>query len=170
VKHYIPLLLLAISACGDDSISTQSARFGHLSFEVPSDWERHDANRRSVEISEWSPDENPRKESITVIRSQTSPAVAKAGVPALTPLLAEAQKSLTSVRASRVSQVTTSRGLAGARIELDFIPPDSKDSYHRIHVVFVDRTGALVHVLYTAKKPSANTFEIVLNSLRNEEV
>lgn len=169
MKRCIPLLVLAVSACGDESITTQSAKLGRISFEIPAEWDRHDANRRSVEISEWTPDENSRKESITVIRSQTSPAVAKAGVPALMPLLAEAQKSLSNVRASRASQVTTARGLIGARIELDFVPPGSKNSYHRIHAVFVDGTGALVHVLYTARKPSSKAFEVVLNTLHTEE-
>jgi hypothetical protein len=169
MKRTLGLAVLAVSACSDDAVATQTVQLAQLSFDVPADWERHDANRRAVEISEWTPDDNPRKESITVIRSQTSPAVAKAGVPALTPLLADAQKSLASVHASRVSSVTTARGLTGARIDVDFVPPGSKDRYHRVHAVFVDTTGALVHVLYTAQKPNAQAFEVVLNSLRNEE-
>lgn len=161
--------LLVVSACGDSSIATQRAQVAQLSFDVPAEWERHDANRRAVEISEWTPDENPRKESLTIIRSQTSPAVAKAGVPALLPLLAQAQKSLPNVHASRVQPVTTARGLSGARVDLDFVPPGSKVSYHRTHLVFVDSQGALVHVLYTAQHPNAKAFEVVLDSLRNEE-
>jgi hypothetical protein len=142
---------------------------GSLSFDVPAEWVRHDANRHAVEISDWTPEENPRKESITVIRTQSSPAVAKAGVVALTPLLADSQKSLGNVSASRVSQISTTRGISGARIEVDFVPPGSKSSYHRIHAVFVDSTGALVHLLYTARQPNATAFDVVLNSIRSEE-
>jgi len=169
MKRFMGLALLAASACSDDSIATQNVQIASLSFDVPAEWERHDANRREVEISEWTPDENPRRESITIIRSRTSPAVANAGVPALTPLLAESQKSLANVRASRVTSVTTARGLSGARIDLDFVPSGAKSSYHRIHAVFVDRTGALVHVLYTARQPNAKAFDLVLDSLRSEE-
>lgn len=169
MKRFIGLLVLAASACGDDSIATQNVQIASLSFDVPAEWERHDANRRDVEISEWTPNENPRKESITIIRSQTSPAVAKAGVPALTPLLAASQKSLAKVHSSRVTAVTTARGLSGARVDLDFVPPGAKSSYHRIHAVFVDRTGALVHVLYTARQPNGKAFDLVLDSLRSEE-
>jgi hypothetical protein len=160
---------LGAIGCGSDAIPTQNVQVASLAFDVPAEWERHDANRHSVEISEWAPDENPRKESITVIRTQTSPAVAKVGVPALEPLLAASQRSLPNVRASAVKRLTTVQGLAAARIELDFVPPGTTSSYHRIHAVFVDRTGALVHLLYTAQRPNAQTFETVLNSVRNGE-
>jgi hypothetical protein len=169
VKHLVGMALLAASACSTDAVATQRAQLASLSFDVPADWERHDANRRSVEISEWSPDENPRKESITVIRSQTSPAVAKAGVSAWEPLLAASQKSLTNVRASRVTRLTTARGISAARVELDFVPAGAKQSYHRIHAVLVDSTGTLVHVLYTAQQPNPKVFDAVIHSLRNEE-
>jgi hypothetical protein len=169
MRALIGVALVAASACGNDSLATQNVHIGSLSFDVPSEWERHDANRRAVEISEWTPEENARKESLTVIRSQTSPAVAKAGAPALTPLLEEAQKSLANVHASRVTQLMTPRGIAGARIEVDFVPPGSKENYHRVHAVFVDGAGALVHVLYTARQPNPKAFDVVLNSLRSEE-
>lgn len=172
LKHLVlTTLVVAASGCSSDSdeIATQNVKLASLSFDVPAEWDRHDANRRAGEISEWSPDDNVRKESITVIRTQTSPAVAKAGVSALTPLLAASQKSLTNVRASRVTELTTARGVSAARIDLDFVPPGSKTSYHRIHAVFIDGKGALVHVLYTALKPNAKAFEMVLSSLRNGE-
>jgi hypothetical protein len=169
VNRLVGLVLVAASACGSEAIATQTVQLASLSFDVPADWERHDADRRSVAISEWAPDDNARKQSITVIRSETSPAVAKVGVSALEPLLAASQRSLTKVRASKVKRVTTARGLTVARIELDFVPPGMSESYHRIHVVFVDGTGGLVHVLYTALKPDAQAFAVVLNSLRNEE-
>jgi hypothetical protein len=171
MKRVAVLMLVAVAAgcSSSDSIAIQSVEVASLAFDIPADWQRHDANRRGVAISEWVPEDNERKESVTVIRTETSPAVAKADVSALTPLLAAAQKSLPQVRASRVTPVTTARGLSGARIEVDFIPPGMKQSYHRIHVVLVDGSGALVHVLYTARSPNRKALDLVLDSIRREE-
>jgi hypothetical protein len=165
VKRVIGTLLLVAAGCGGGSDATQSVQLASLTFDVPASWERHDANRRQVEISEWAPDQNPRRESITVIRTLTAPAVASAGQVALPPLLAASQKALANARTSRVTSVTTDKGLAGARVEVDFVPPGLKATYHRTHVVLLDGFGALVHVLYTAREPNAATLNAVLASI-----
>jgi hypothetical protein len=165
LKRVIAVLALVAAGCGDSADATQSVQLASLTFDVPAGWERHEANRRDVEISEWAPDQNPRKESITVIRTQTAPAVAKAGLSALPPLLAASQKGLANARASRVTSVTTERGLAGARVDVDFVPPGLKTTYHRIHVILLDGSGALVHVLYTAREPNATALNAVLSSI-----
>lgn len=163
------LLLIAVVGCDSDSIEGQAVQLSSLAFEVPAEWQRQDANRRGVSISEWAPYENARKESITVIRTETSPAVAKAGVGAVEPLLAAAQRSLRGVRASRVARLTTAKGMSGARVDIDFVPPGTDASYHRVHVVLVDGTDALVHVLYTARSPSSSVLDLVLASIHREE-
>lgn len=168
MKHLAGLALLATVACSSDSIETQSVEVASLAFDVPATWQRRDANRRHVAIAEWVPEDNERKESVTVIRTETSPAVAKAGAPAVEPLLVAAQRSLANVRASRVKRVTTARGMSGARVDIEFVPPGVEDRYHRTHVVLVDGS-ALVHVLYTARAPNAAVLELVLASIHREE-
>lgn len=168
MKHLACLVLVTMPACSSDSIETQSVEVASVAFDVPATWQRHDANRRGVAIAEWIPDENGRKESVTVIRTETSPAVAKAGTASVEPLLIAAQKSLANVRASRVKRVTTARGMSGARVDIEFVPSGLEDRYHRTHVVLVDGS-ALVHVLYTARAPNAAVLELVLASIHHEE-
>ena len=77
---------------------------------------------------------------------------------------------LTGVRMGRPFHVQAAAGLVGFEIETDYHPFDDKREYHRVHAVLVDG-DALVHVFYVAGTPDAasTTFQLVLNSLRNEE-
>lgn len=165
MKRLIVGLALVTASCGDGSDATQNVQLATLTFDVPASWERRDANRRDVEISEWAPEQNPRKESITVIRTQTAPAVAKAGLPVLPSLLAASQKGLANARASSIKTITTTKGLDGARVDVDFVPPGLKATYHRVHVVLVEGSGALVHVLYTAREPNMTALNALLASI-----
>jgi hypothetical protein len=75
------------------------------------------------------------------------------------------------VRASKATPLKTARGLSGARIDVDFVPAGLTERYHRVHVVLADADGALVHVLYTAKKPDGDlkALSIVLDTIHHEE-
>jgi hypothetical protein len=165
------LLLTLLVACGSSEPSYEHATLGSLHFDVLSEWIRVDWNRRGVEQSEWRPDDNDRKEAITVIRTLRSPAVAKADVATLKQLLEVSQRSLRALRASKATSIATPHALAGARIDFDFMPSNLADRYHRVHVVLADKGGALVHVMYTARTPDPElrALSIVLDTLRHEE-
>jgi hypothetical protein len=178
------VVALFVSACGSREPAREHTQLASLRFDVPAHWKRAEpspsrllANQakstvRGLEMAQWAPADNDRLESITIIRSERSPAVAKAGVSTLEQLLAHSQRSLRDVRASKATWLKTARGLAGARIDVDFTPPGTTDRYHRVHVVLADDThGALVHVFYTARNPERNltALSIVLNTIRYEE-
>ena len=74
----------------------------------------------------------------TPSRTERSPAVAKAGLPALEPYLRAAQRSLPQVQMRAVKQVATLHGLAGVRVDVDFVPPGMNERYRRVHAVLVD--------------------------------
>lgn len=163
--------LALASGCTDNNepVARQRVTLGALRFDVPASWQRTDHTRSGVATAVWQPEGNDRKESITVIRTDLAPAVAKAGSTALVPYLAHALRSLSHVRTSAVTPVTTTRGLTGARVDLDFIPPGQKARYRRVHVVLVDG-ASLVHVLYTAQHPDrdADAIGVVLDNLQHE--
>jgi hypothetical protein len=165
-------VLAALAACGsDETLPREQARLASLAFDVPADWTRSDSSRRGVATAEWQPADNDRKEAITVIRTKLSPAVAKAGANALDAYLVASQRALPDARTSRPQPVVTPRGLAGRRIDVDFIPSGQQDRYRRVHVVLTDG-DALVHVLYTAKHldPALTALDLVLSNLRTTEV
>jgi hypothetical protein len=165
---------IGAGACGGSTaLDTDTVTLGSLTFDVPAAWQRADTQRRGVLTAEWVPADNAGKESVTVIRTELVPAVAKAGPQALTPLLRAAQQALADVRASRVTELTTVRGMKGARIDVEFRPPGQAERYRRVHVVLVEPSGlALVHVLYTARTPSGSPspLDVVLDTIRREEV
>lgn len=170
-RAYALALVAAFVGCSsEDELGRQHARLGSVGFDVPADWDRTDSARRGVATAEWRPRTNTRKEAITVIRTEMSPAVAKAGPTAIERHLAAAQRSLPQVRASHVKRFTTSSGLEGARVELEFVPPGQQAKYRRIHVVVADG-AALVHVLYTAKNSdrAQAAIDLVLANLKHED-
>lgn len=159
------------SACtlGNDAPAREHVTFASLAFDVPAQWQRTDQTRRGVATAVWQPEDNDRKESITVIRTDLSPAVAKAGASAIELYLAHAHRSLPHARTSKVQRITTAKGLDGARVDLDFTPPGQNENYRRVHVVLVDGSS-LVHVLYTAKHPDRDLGALgaVLDNLHHE--
>ncbi len=162
---------LGALACCDSGDGIARARVKHasLEFDVPADWQRTDQNQRGVATAEWQPDDNDRKESITVIRTELSPAVAKAGAAGIEPYLAAAQRSLPDARVSKTKRITTAKGLQGVRVDLEFTPQGQSDPYHRALVVLVDG-GSLIHVLYTAQQPDRDldALGVVLDNLQHE--
>ena len=116
----------------------------------------------------WTPENNARKESVTVIRSERSGATASAGLAKLADLIVESQGSGAKVSTPRPF-VTTS-GLRGVRVEVAYVPPGMTHEYQRVHVVLVDGS-TLVHVMYTAltSDPALDALNVVLGSIRHEE-
>ncbi len=171
------LVLCLIAACDGTPFAerpSQYERLGTLGLEVPAEWTRGDATPLGQVSSTWVPSaENPRKESVTVIRSQVDHAFVRADGAYLEQMLRAAQATLPKARLSSPTAVTTAQGLSGLRMTVDYVPAGQRAAYHRVHVVLVDRTAtsALIHVLYTARDadPELAALELVLSTLRPEE-
>ena len=94
------LLALLVAACASREPGREHMEFASLRFDVPAQWKRAEPDPvsvfgksakptlRGLATAQWAPDDNVGKESITIIRSERSPAVAKAGVSTLEQLLA----------------------------------------------------------------------------------
>lgn len=176
-SRYLLALSLASASCSErpSLLDRESVKLEHLCFEVPSSWHRADTARRGVVSAEWTPDDNDRRESVVVLRTQLSPAVAQAGGPSVERLLVDAQRSLPGAHTSAVSPIITSRGLIGARLDVDFTRPGTSTKLRRTHVVLVDGAGdsaTLVHVLYTAQHPDPAHVALndVLDTIHSEEL
>lgn len=163
------LVLVALVACGRSS-SRQRVDFAHLTFELPGDWGHHDASRRGVVTGVWTPKDNERKESVTVIRSELAPVTAHGDPAALSQLIEGAQAALVDAQVSKPIAVKTQSGLSGVRIDVSYLPPGARERYHRVHVVLVDGSS-LIHVLYTAKSPDPQltALDSVLGTIRDGE-
>jgi len=163
------VLLLVLAACegGPSVLDREPTHLASLAFDVPAGWQRTDTSRRGVATAEWEPEDNDRNESLVVIRTELSPAVAKAGAPQLEQLLGAAQRSLARPHTTNLSPLITARGLQGARIDVAFDRPISELRMQRTHVVLAEPSGAsLVHVLYTAQHPDEARVALVVHSSR----
>jgi hypothetical protein len=164
-------LVLILSACGGGP-TREHVTFARLGFDVPSDWTSHDSIRRGTSTEMWTPNENDRKESITLIRSELAAAVAQAGSPTLDTLVAEATRGLPGARAGTVVPLVTKSGLQGVSVDVSFIPPRAGgERYHRVHIVLIDHArSSLVNIMYTAKNPdeSHHALDLVLSTIREE--
>ena len=140
------LTLLAICSCSGTS-SRQHVSFAKLTFDMPAAWSDHKSGQRGVSTAVWTPDENADdKESLTVVRTDLAPALAHSGSPAVDNALLASESGLAGARASKASPILTKNGLAGVRVDVDFVPRTTRQSYHRVHVVLVDRAKAsLIH-------------------------
>lgn len=163
-------IVFVLVGCGSiDAPPTIHARTGSVGYDIPEGWSRVDSKARGLETTVWTPDENPQRMSVTVLRSDRSPLVAGADPNTLASLLAQSQNGLDEPRMTAQTQVSTAMGLHGARVEVDFNPPTAKARYHRSHVVLVDGS-ALVHVMFTAQAAETfAAFDTVLSSIRHEE-
>jgi hypothetical protein len=169
VKRLGIALAACLIACNGSS-ERQDVAFAHLRFEVPGGWNHADTSRRNVATTVWTPEENGRKESITVIRTEEVPAMAHAGEATVGQYLANAVAGLPDARVVQPRMVHTKLGLSGVSTDVDFIPPGLHERYHRVHVVLVDG-DSLVHVIYTARSadPSLDALSGVLATIREGE-
>jgi hypothetical protein len=165
------LALIAVTlACSSDSIVGEQARLADLSFEVPVGWHRVDRDRPGLKSSEWQPEDNAAKESILILRSETAALPPTGREQAIAKLLDEVPKGFAQSRPTKATALTTNSGLSGAMVELDFRPPGSTAVYHRVHAVLVEKSGAVVHILYTARNPDSEQrgLKLVINTIREE--
>lgn len=84
------------------------------------------------------------------------------------PLLELAQRNLPGGRFGSPRRIVTPKGFAGVEIAGTFTPAGHTERYQRVHVVVLDTTGALVHVMYTAKDlgAEASPLRVVLDTLQ----
>jgi hypothetical protein len=168
----IQLLGLATILSCSGTPSRHHVSFAHLGFEMPHDWERRESARRGIYAAIWTPEDNDRKESVTIIRTELAKATASAGSPTVDNVLATAVNGLPSAKTSIVVPILTRSGLHGVRVDVDYIPPGARELYHRVHAVLIDHdSGSLIHLLYTAKSPDErlDTFNLVLNTIHEGE-
>jgi hypothetical protein len=163
-SYLVPQLVLAVvSACESGTPAVQHAQLASLAFDVPSDWHRNDTSRNGLDTSVWTPEDNEHKESVAVMRTVLG---LPASLPEIETLLEQSKRSMRGASAGSITPIVTARGLVGARLELDYLPLEKHQPYHRVHVVLLDGS-ALVHVLYTAQAPDAGlgAFTTVLSSI-----
>lgn len=163
-------LLGCLAGCASPGPATERVVLDGLAYSVPAGWTSRDLSDRRARVVVWSPADNPRKETVTIVRTEPLPLVSKAGPDRIAGLLDQAQRGLPRARFGSPARFTTRHGLAGVRIEGELVPPlDEQRPYRRLHAVLVDATtSSLVHVLYTAQSPDSNAFELVIDSLRRE--
>lgn len=163
----VALAALAAASCSVGS--KQHVTFAHLSFDVPGGWEHKDQSFKGVATTIWTPDSNDDRESLTIVRSEIASATTHANEAQLGDLLRRAE-GFSDAQVTAAKATTAASGLAGARVELDYVPPGQHERYHRVHVVLVDGSS-LVHVIYTAKQadPRLSALDLVLGSIREGE-
>jgi hypothetical protein len=103
------IALAALSACGNSPPPTQEIQFGPLTFDVTADWQRKDTSKPGWASSMFTPSDNSRFESVTVIRSHRSDSKNTS----LEQLLVTAQRSLRDVKLGNLRPVKTASGLVG---------------------------------------------------------
>ena len=164
------LLVIALmaSACGRSHAGEE--QLGAIGFKVPDGWQRSDTQGRGTATAVFTPPVNPSKESLTIIRTEIGPVAGKYTAEHLSRWLVEAQSTFAQVKLSPVARVETEEGFRGMRVEVDYVPPGLSERYHRVHVVLVDGSSALVNVIYTAAKPDAELVGLhrVLDTLHEE--
>ena len=162
------LFLLALIACNFGSKPVEVHELGEFEYEMPSDWKADARNEAGRQVVEWTPKQNDRKESITLIQSEPLPAMANAGSDIVLGHLFEAQRGLGGAFDSP-TLTTSKHGFKVARIEGSFTPRDRTQPFRRMHaVVIVD--DRLVHIFYTAERatPKRDALSAVINSFNRK--
>jgi hypothetical protein len=153
----ILVCLLLLGACADRDRDVTSAKLGNVEYAVPEGWAMRDVSQNASTILVWTPATNPRKQSVTIIRTQPMPAMARADESRLVATLGETLRQPAKV-------FRTKQGIAGVRVDGRFAPPGSRATYARSHMVFADG-DSLVHVIYTAADPDREVFDLVVDHL-----
>lgn len=164
----ILLVMSLLAACSSDGTEVERAKLGTISFNVPAGWHRVDGDRPGVVSAEWRPVDNTRKESILVIRSKAFAVAATSTREDLEQLLVKSHATARNVTSP--THLSTPLGKDVVRVEFDFQPPNTSQSYHRVHVLMRD-DDSIVHVLYTARTPDEDLAELrfLLDSVRREQ-
>ncbi len=157
-------MLAALCGCaGSIGTELEVHKLGDVEYGIPEHWQSIDQSEHQTKIIVWRPTDNPNKESIALMRTRAMPALVNSEKHLLK-FLADAQTRLPQGHFASVANLETKRGLMGMRIEGDFVPDGVAASYHRMHAVVVDG-NSLVHVVYTAREPNREVFNLVLDSL-----
>lgn len=164
MKALVLVALALGSACSDSPSPIQAVAFGPLTFNVTADWQRKDTSNPGWASSMFTPSDNNRFESVTVIRSRRSDSKNST----LEQLLVSAQRGLHHVKISSVRSVRTANGLSGVKVSVTFQPEGMMQNYRRTHVVLSESDRTIVHVIYTAMLPDEDerTLHVVLDSIR----
>ncbi len=167
-----PVLLLAAlvlgSACNSERVQRDS--IAQVDYIVPSSWHSAKSATKTSATVVWTPEDNLRKESISIVSSPIDEALAKSGPSALGPLVARAQGALGQIPAPSVAPISNEHGLSGVEVQVDFTPPGQNTRYHRVHAALLDGSR-VIHILYTAADPDSSlaTLKLVIASLAHEE-
>ncbi len=158
-------MLSTLPGClGDSEVDLEVAKLGDLEYAIPAGWTSKDLSEHQTKIIVWAPSDNPRKETVALMRTRDLPTAVKSDFAHLQQFLLDTEKSLPNGRFGSAHRLSTKHGLVGMRVDGEFVPDGTKASYRRIHAVLIDGT-ALVHILYTARDADAKTFDLVLDSL-----
>jgi len=166
-------LLLCITACGasqDAPLSSESATLGDVRYDAPAGWKHSRLREGSRLVARWVAPNAEDKEVVSVIRTELRADKRSASLDDVQAMLAEAQRRLPHAHASVPRRFKTHEGLDAIEVTVDYVPPEQRESYHRVHALVIDGS-ALVHVLYTARTsdPDLRAFELVLDSIHREE-
>lgn len=153
------IFILALIACSGTT-SRQTFAFSDVTFALPAHWKA--AGESGKASSTWVPEENKRGESIVLVRSSLSNGKDASSI---RDLLERAQGTLTTDKVE-AKDIHTANGMAGTRVDVSYVPPGKRTSYHRVHIVFIDGND-LVHVIYTARDsdPELTAVSTLLQSL-----
>lgn len=163
-------VIVVLAACADSEPAVATHVIGGLEYQLPAGWQSKDFSERGRTILTWTPEENARKESITLIRSEPLPAMSKANPAVLMHHLLEAQRGLDGAF-SEPRELATKHGIKGVRVSGSFTPRGARSPYQRVHALVRDGSS-LVHVLYTAHDPDSSEAVLhgVLDSLQRKGV
>jgi len=153
-----------VISCGDPSSPARDVTLGPLTFSIAPDWDRKDTTRTDWTSSMFTPSDNRRYESLTIIRSRRRDSKNMT----LEQLLASAQRGLRDVKITNLRTVRTASGLTGAEISISFKPEGVAQTYRRTHVVLAENDKMFVHVIYTARDPDEEerVLHNVIDSIR----
>lgn len=142
----------------------EAVDFDDLELVLPTGWTSKDLSEHQTKIVVFTPEDNTRRESIALVRTHDLPTAARQDFARLRKYLADAQTNMPGGKFAAVHSVRTKHGLAGVRVDGEFVPDGTRSTYRRMHAVLVDGTS-LIHILYTARDANATTFDLVLDSL-----
>lgn len=165
--------VLLVAACGasqDARLSSESATLGDVRYDAPSGWNHSKLREGSRLVARWVAPGADDKQVVSVIRTQLRADKRSASLDDMQAMLAEAQRGLPHASASKPRRFKTHEGLDAIEVSVDFVPPEQRESYHRVHAFVIDGP-ALIHVLYTARTndPDLRAFELVLDSVHRVE-
>lgn len=153
----VAILVVLLVACADKPREMTLARVGNLDYAVPEGWAMRDVSQNGQTILVWTPADNDRKQSITVIRTAPMPHLRNASKDYLASKLGQTLRQ-------PGRNVVTKQGLDAARTDGRFTPRGMAATYARSHLTVFDG-DSLTHFIYTAQQPDGEIFELIVDHL-----